>query len=247
MRITILIFPLLFLFACSSGELKMPEKQNPDITREQFEAMNWEEKVNTLTSFHVKPENAKDKGIFDSAINDSHERVNIAVLEKIRELKIVERRSEVEHLIRSPTTMVRYHAFLTIISFPHNDNDLKITGTLLKDPDWMIRERALINLRKFSKEKQEKKYFFTVLFMIKEKNINVLNEIYKTLIWYDDQRAHPYMIKRSYIAKDSIETIIIMRHLAALDTPRARKRITIIRKTNKDPIVTREADKLLEQ
>ncbi len=230
---------------CASPKKREVALSNPSITLEEFKAQNWQEKVEILSAFQVAPSTVEEHEIILAGLLTQHERVQIEALKVTEQFSLANNISHIPPMLKTNSAMLRYHALVTLISFPNDDQELKLSGEMLRDPEWMVREIAVRNISNFPSERGKKAYFSGILLMLKEKNINVLREVYDTLIWYQDPRAYTYLIKRSYVYEDPIEIIVIMDQLIKIPDPRARQRIQSIASTNKDPIVVREARFLL--
>jgi hypothetical protein len=117
---------------------------------------------------------------------------------------------------------------------------------LTRDREWLVREAAYRTMRKFSDERSDKKYFYAVLTRLNEQNPQVVAEIYRTLVWYDDESAWPYLMKRSYHCKSASELLLVMRELARTKTRDAQVRLKTLTRSQ-SVIIRQEATDLLKE
>jgi|GEM_PF-6381438 len=240
-----LLLLAIFAVSCTGPNKREASLTNPTITLEEYKSKNWQEKVEILSAFQIAPSTLKEHEIILAGLLTQHERVQIEALKITERFSLANNLSYIPPMLKTNSAMLRYHALSALVSFANDDQELKSSGEMLRDPEWMIREIALRNIRNFPSERSKKIYFSRILLMLKEKNINVLREVYDTLIWYQDPRAYTYLIKRSYVYEDPMEIIVIMDQLIKIPDPRAKQRIQSISRTDKDPIVVREARFLL--
>lgn len=239
----ILIF-LFFCGGCTSSQTKDGVAQR--VTLEEFNKFNWQKQVETIEKMNVSFFTDEDKRILDSALVDDDSAVIVASLEAVWRLKDGDFLAQAVTLLSNRDPIIRWRALLVVEKLGFDDAYRDLVAKALNDKEWMVRETAYRALRNFKKERKEKKYFYSVLFKLNEQNPQVVAEIYRTLVWYEDGVAYPYMIKRSYHCKSVSELILVMRELARTQTRDAQVRLKTLTRSQ-SAMVRTEADKLLDE
>ncbi|HRP68017.1 MAG TPA: HEAT repeat domain-containing protein [Turneriella sp.] len=216
------------------------------ITLEEFNTLDWQQQVETIEKMNTSFFTDEDKKIIASALLDDDGAVIVAALEAVWRLKISDFLSQAVVLVDSPDPIIRWRSLLAIEKLGFDDTYRDLVAKAINDKEWMVRETAYRTLRNFKKEHNEKKYFYSVLFKLNEQNPQVVAEIYRTLVWYKDTAAYPYMIKRSYHCKSVSELILVMRELARTQTRDAQVRLKTLTRSQ-SAMVRTEADKLLDE
>lgn len=221
-----------------------PTTDTTGISLKEYSILTWEEKT---AYFERIPRGGqvKDRSLYEAALRDPYSPVTIAALKAMSLDLISAMRSDIHPLLSHQDSMVRWNACVNLTDKP-DDKDLKRLQAMAGDPEWLCRECFFKGLRSYESEQKKKKYFFRVIAAINEKNINVLRQIYRTLIWYDDERAYPYLFKRTYHTDSRMELIAIIQELAALDNEEVEKLLQKLAARHKDFYVRNEAARLLK-
>lgn len=214
------------------------------ITLAEFNELDWQRQVETLEG--MTGSSKENDGIIAASLSDDDDAVVIAGLECVLRLERDEFLPKATELLKSPDPIIRWRALLIVEKMSSDIEMLPRIAKLTNDKEWLVREAAYRALRKFKEEKKEKKYFYPVIFHLSEKNPQVVAEIYRTLVWYDDESAWPYVIKRSYHCKSAAELILVMRELARTRTREAQVRLKTLTRSQ-SVIVRQEAALLLRE
>lgn len=225
---------LLSSIIASEGE---PLKLTPEL----FNELDWQRQVEAIEQAK-KPDDA----MLAAALSDDDDAVILAALESVHlhERDIFLPRAI--ELLQDKDPMIRWRAMLVVEKMNSNPELLPRIAKMLADKEWLVREAAYRTLRTFKAERKNKMHFYTVLFHLHEKNAQVVAEIYRTLVWYDDESAWPYIIKRSYHCKSISELVLVMRELARTKTREAQVRLKTLTRSQ-SVIVRQEAASLLRE
>lgn len=244
---------LLLAFAAGTGLLtsckSVPQVAGgppPKMTLEQFRLQDWQRQVDYLESIMKIGRRGDDDQIIAAALSDDDSGVVVASLQAILKLERDEHLPAVLLLLKSEDAMIRWHALLIVEKITNDPKLITEVARLTGDKEWLVREAAYRTLRKYSGERKAKTYFYSVLLNLKERNPTVVAEIYRTLVWYDDEAAWPYVIKRSYHCKSASELILVMRELARTKTREAQVRLKTLTRSQ-SVIVRQEANELLKE
>ena len=229
---------------CKSVPGNLALKSSPKLTVEEFNALDWQRQVEALEAITSSNRVREDDRIIASALIDDDSAVIVAALETTWRLERDDNLPKIIELLDSTDPIIRWRALLVIEKIGSDAEALEQVARMLNDKEWMVREAAYRTLRTYKKERKEKIYFYTVLFKLNEKNPQVVAEIYRTLVWYDDDSAWPYLIKRSYHCKSASELILVMRELARTKTREAQVRLKTLTRSQ-SVIVRTEATTLL--
>lgn len=233
------------VFACRSAPAANGEKDRL-ITLEQFVLLDWQRQVEYLDQVARLGIRGDDALIIAQALADEDSAVVVKALEVSYALSLVENLPRADELLQSGDPIVRWRALLLIEKLNKSEALLPQVSRLIADKEWLVREAAYRTLRTFGAERKARAYFYTVLFRLNEKNPSVVAEIYRTLVWYEDESAWPYMIKRSYHCKSASELILVMRELARTKTREAQVRLKTLTRSQ-SIIVRQEANDLLRE
>lgn len=231
---------------CKSPPERIGVRDAPKVTVEQFNELDWQRQVETLESITPSNRTREDDKVIASALVDDDGAVIVAALESVARLEREDFVPKAVELTENQDPIIRWRALLVIEKVGSEDEQLAAVARLMGDREWLVREAAYRTLRKFKKERKEKTYFYSVLFKLNEKNPQVIAEIYRTLVWYDDESAWPYLIKRSYHCKSASELILVMRELARTKTRDAQVRLKTLTRSQ-SVIVRGEANALLNE
>ena len=247
MRFHCVLFVLFLVvgLGCKSGQAGNSTEQ-PKLSNEDFFELDWQRQVEYLESVTSSNLVRSDKEIISAALSDDDSAVVVAALETILRLELDAYLPKAIEFLTSEDPVTRWRALLIIESM---NSDLAVLPSVVKlttDKEWLVREAAYRTVRKFKAERSSKAYFYTVLFHLNEKNPQVVAEIYRTLVWYDDETAWPYMMKRSYHCKSASELILVMRELARTKTRDAQVRLKTLTRSQ-SVIVRQEANELLRK
>jgi len=218
----------------------------PKLTLAQFTLLDWQRQVEYLESIGRFGRSGEDDKIIGAALSDDDSAVVAADLQLILKLERDEHLPAVLPLLKHDDAMIRWNALLVVEKMSSDARLITEVARLMNDKEWLVREAAYRTLRKYSSERKAKTYFYTVLLNLKERNSSVVAEIYRTLVWYDDEAAWPYVIKRSYHCKSASELILVMRELARTKTREAQVRLKTLTRSQ-SVIVRQEANELLNE
>lgn len=221
-------------------------EQNRRLTLEEFVLLDWQRQVEYLEQVASRGTSGDDDRIVAYALTDDDTGVIVKALEVSHALSLKEHLPRAEELLLNNDAIIRWRALLLIEKLNGNEAVLPQVARLTGDKEWLVRETAYRVLRTFSSERKKRTYFYTVLFRLNEKNPSVVAEIYRTLVWYDDESAWPYMIKRSYHCKSASELILVMRELARTKNREAQVRLKTLTRSQ-SIIVRQEANDLLRE
>lgn len=224
----------------------MESTEQAKLSSEDFFELDWQRQVEYLESITSSNLVRSDKEIVSAALSDDDSAVVIAALETILRLELDQYLPTALEFLTSEDAITRWRALLIVESLSSDTSVLPSVIKLTTDKEWLVREAAYRTVRKFKPERSNKAYFYTVLFHLNEKNPQVVAEIYRTLVWYDDETAWPYMMKRSYHCKSASELILIMRELARTKTRDAQVRLKTLTRSQ-SVIVRQEANELLRK
>ncbi len=246
-RFACLVFALLLLtcVACKSAS-RTESTEQAKLNSEDFFELDWQRQVEYLESITNSNLVRGDKEIVSAALSDDDSAVVIAALETILRLELDDYLPTAIEFLTSEDPITRWRALLIVESMSSDVSVLPSVIKLSTDKEWLVREAAYRTVRKFKAERGNKAYFYTVLFHLNEKNPQVVAEIYRTLVWYDDETAWPYMMKRSYHCKSASELILVMRELARTKTRDAQVRLKTLTRSQ-SVIVRQEANELLRK
>lgn len=216
------------------------------LTVEEFNLLDWQRQVEYLEKMGPRNVRGEDTRILTAALSDDDTAVIIKALELVHTLALKDYLPQAAELLQNDDPMVRWRALLVIEKLNSSDELLPQVAKLTGDREWLVREAAYRTLRTFSSERKKRAFFYTVLFRLNEKNPAVVAEIYRTLVWYDDESAWPYMIKRSYHCKSVSELILVMRELARTKTREAQVRLKTLTRSQ-SALVRQEAAALLRE
>jgi len=242
MRSAILV-ALLFTNTVFSAENNPPSTK---LTLVAFSELDWQRQVEALDAITRSNRSGEDQQIITSALGDDDDAVIIAALECVLRIERDEYLPTVVELLFARDPMIRWRALLVIEKMNSDQELLPKVAKMLNDKEWLVREAAYRTLRTFKAERNNKTHFYAVLFHLNEKNPQVIAEIYRTLVWYDDESAWPYIIKRSYHCKSASELILVMRELARTKTREAQVRLKTLTRSQ-SVIVRQEAALLLRE
>lgn len=235
----------LLALSCRSGQLPNGQ-QNLRLTLEQFTLLDWQRQVEYLEVVSDRGTSGDDERIITAALSDDDSAVIVQSLEVVHDLGLKEYLPRAEELLQNTDPIIRWRSLLVVEKLNGNEALLPQVAKLTNDNEWLVRETAYRVMRTFSAERKRRTYFYTVLFRLNEKNPMVVAEIYRTLVWYDDESAWPYMIKRSYHCKSASELILVMRELARTKTREAQVRLKTLTRSQ-SVIVRQEANDLLRE
>ena len=239
---------LLTLLACNSTPKQ--EEPEPPVKRlvREYHSLDWQRRVAIFEEWDSKrPTEPEERQLFKYGLEDEHPAVLIACLERSGKLGYDEYRRYVITLLQHPDSMVRWHAVLALEQFSVEETDLTSISRRITDTEWLVREAAFRSIRRYSAERKNKTLFFPIIFRLEEQNAAVLKEIYRTLIWYDDERAFPYMLKRTYLARSGYELITTLQELKVLNRPEVTARIRAVARTHSRPDIRQAAADLLKK
>lgn len=231
--------------ACRSGQLGASTEQ-PKISKDDFFELDWQRQVEYLESITNSNMVRGDKEIISAALSDDDSAVVVGALEAILRLELDDYLPKAVEFLTSEDPITRWRALMIVESMSSDITVLPEVVKLTTDKEWLVREAAYRSVRRFKPERSNKAYFYTVLFHLNEKNPQVVAEIYRTLVWYDDETAWPYMMKRSYHCKSASELILVMRELARTKTRDAQVRLKTLTRSQ-SVIVRQEANELLRK
>lgn len=245
---TLLAYTFSFLLIAAGGACKSAQRtdtaEHPKVTAEEFFELDWQRQVEYLESLTSSNRTRGDKDIISAALSDDDSAVVVAALETILRLELDEYLPRAMEFLTSEDPITRWRALLIVESMNSDVAVLPAVIKLTADREWLVREAAYRTVRKFKSERSNKAYFYSVLFHLNEKNPQVVAEIYRTLVWYDDESAWPYLMKRSYHCKSASELIMVMRELARTKTREAQVRLKTLTRSQ-SVIVRQEANELL--
>lgn len=236
---------LALVMSCRSSQ-RTDAQEQPKLSQDEFFELDWQRQVEYLESVTSSNLVRGDKEIISAALSDDDSAVVIAALETILRLELDDYLPKATEFLTSDDPITRWRALLIIESMSSDISILPSVIKLTTDPEWLVREAAYRTVRKYKAERGNKAYFYTVLFHLNEKNPQVVAEIYRTLVWYDDETAWPYMMKRSYHCKSASELILVMRELARTKTRDAQVRLKTLTRSQ-SVIVRQEAGELLRK
>ncbi len=243
----VFLFSVLMLFAaCRSAPTNSGNPAPQKLTVEEFNMLDWQRQVEYLEAITRANRVREDDRILGSALVDDDSAVIVAALESIWRLERDDHLAKAVELTENTDPIIRWRALLVVEKVGSDDELIPAVARLTADREWMVREAAYRTLRNYKKERKEKTYFYSVLFKLNEKNPQVVAEIYRTLVWYDDESAWPYLIKRSYHCKSASELILVMRELARTKTRDAQVRLKTLTRSQ-SVIVRTEASELLRE
>lgn len=238
-------FLFLIILGCKSAPAANakpgPEKK---ITIVEFNEFDWQRQVEHLEA--MTSSNQENDAIIAASLSDDDSAVVVAGLECVLRLERDAFAGKAIELLENPDPIIRWRALLIAEKMITDAELLPRIAKLTNDKEWLVREAAYRTMRKFKDERKEKKYFYPVIFHLSEKNPQVVAEIYRTLVWYDDESAWPYVIKRSYHCKSAAELILVMRELARTKTREAQVRLKTLTRSQ-SVIVRQEAALLLRE
>lgn len=237
---------LSFASSCKSADTLVGGGVPPKLTLEEFMLCDWQRQVEYLESVAQHGRSKDDDKILAAALTDDDAAVIIASMQVILTLERDEHLPRVIALLNSEDSMIRWYALLIVEKLSNDPKLLPEVARLTTDKEWLVREAAYRTLRNFKAERKAKTYFYSVLLNLKERNPQVVVEIYRTLVWYDDESAWPYVIKRSYHCKSASELILVMRELARTKTREAQVRLKTLTRSQ-SVIVRQEANELLRE
>jgi HEAT repeat protein len=241
----IIAFGVVFSIGCRSTPATTGE-QIRRLTLEEFVLLDWQRQVEYLDQVAVWGTSGDDDRIIANALSNAASAVIVKALEVSYTLELKQCLPRAEELMQSNDPIIRWRALLLIEKLNSDEVVLPQVARLTGDKEWLVREAAYRTLRTFSSERKKRTYFYTVLFRLNEKNPSVVAEIYRTLVWYNDESAWPYMIKRSYHCKSVSELILVMRELARTKTREAQVRLKTLTRSQ-SVIVRQEANDLLKE
>jgi len=216
-----------------------------DISLEKYEKLNWQEQTEYFENHGKKKTSVSiPEDVYKNAFFDSHSPVSLAAIRSLNPKLTETYRTDLYKLMVGRQPIIRWEACKQIGTYPL-EGDLRHLIQSRNDKEWMVRECVYANLRLYEKEKKEKKYFYYILAALRDKNPNVLSEIYKTLFWYRDDRTFPYIYKRSYHTTNSFEMIVIIRELGKYNNRKVRNRLRELARKHSDFMVREEANKTL--
>lgn len=227
----------------NTSEKSEPKKK---ITLAEFNELDWQRQVEALEAITSSTHTRDDDGIIGAALSDDDSAVIVAALECVLRADRDAFLPKSTEFLASPDPIIRWRALLIVEKMNSDVEILPRIARLTNDKEWLVREAAYRTLRKFKRERSEKKFFYPVLFHLSEKNPQVVAEIYRTLVWYEDDSAWPYLIKRSYHCKSAGELILVMRELARTKTREAQVRLKTLTRSQ-SVIVRQEAGLLLQE
>ncbi|MBV6492485.1 MAG: hypothetical protein LDLANPLL_00479 [Turneriella sp.] len=241
--ILLALFTAMNAFGCKSTQTNEDEKFHK-ITLEEYNSFDWQRQVETIENIAKGNSTSEDEKIIASGLADDDTAVIVSALIATNQLGLDEFLPQARHFLKYPDPIIRWRALLVIEKLGTDDSFRDDVASMLGDTEWMVREAAFRTLRNYKKERSEKKYFYPVLFKLNEKNPQVVVEIYRTLVWYDDAVAWPYLNKRSYHCKTVSELILVMRELARTKTREAQVRLKTLTRSQ-SAMVRNEAEQLL--
>ncbi|MCX7633164.1 MAG: hypothetical protein N2Z22_07525 [Turneriella sp.] len=234
---------LALLLGCSSAQSKT--NAEPDLTVEEFRALVWQKKLEHLERMLARGMRGEDANILAVALEDG----DAVITTKALEVALLQERGEhlalAEKLLASNNPMVRWRAMLYLEKFSTDPALVHKIAARFDDREWLVREAAFRMLRRFPEEKKQRRYFYKVLFHLNEKNAQVVAEIYRTLVWYEDPSAWPYLIKRSYHCRSVSELLLVMEELARTKNREAQVRLKTLTRSQSG-LVRDAAKRLLE-
>lgn len=237
---------LVMVFAACKSSSNLQANEQPKLTSEDFFELDWQRQVEYLESITNSNLVRGDKEIISAALSDDDSAVVVGALEAILRLELDNYLPKAVEFLTSEDPITRWRALLIVESMSSDMSVLPDVIKLTTDKEWLVREAAYRTVRRFKPERSNKAYFYTVLFHLNEKNPQVVAEIYRTLVWYDDETAWPYMMKRSYHCKSASELILVMRELARTKTRDAQVRLKTLTRSQ-SVIVRQEANELLRK
>ncbi|MES0489299.1 MAG: HEAT repeat domain-containing protein [Leptospirales bacterium] len=216
-----------------------------DISLKKYEKLNWQEQTEYFDG-HDKKKTSRSipDDVYKNAFYGSRSPVTIAAIRSLSPALTETYRKDLYKLMVSRQPIVRWEACKQIAAYPLQE-DLKHLIQSRNDREWMVRECVYSTLRLYESEKKEKKYFYYILAALRDKNPNVLSEIYKTLFWYRDERTFPYIFKRSYHTRNSFEMLVIIRELGKYNNIKVRNRLRELARNHDDFLIREEANKIL--
>lgn len=223
-----------------------PEVLKIKVDLQKYYQLDWQRKADALNLITVSNYGNQDEKIIQAALEEDNKLLVVQAMKKIYELDLKSFSEILPPFLENGDVMVRYHALVALEKISQSEDILSKIMKLSRDKEWMIREAAFRAVRKYQVERSEKKYFYDVLFRVNEKNPQVVIEIFRTLVWYDDETAWPYLLKRSYHCQSAAELIEVMRELAKIKTRDVQVRLKTLTRSQ-SMIVRKEAIELLRE
>lgn len=213
----IMILALLFLNACSTPQVMQRTSENNEdrIEGEEYINLDWQQKTSYLERMaSFSSLNEDDLQIVAFSTRANNDRVKQAALRLIAIFKVEDMVTRCIKESKNRSQVVRWRALQCLEQLSPNQDLLPILVKSMRDSEWMVRVVAIRSIRKYPEEKISKRYYKSVLYTLRDEEPNTLEETYKTIFWYEDQRSLRFLLKRSYLAKSEIELIFILRQLA---------------------------------
>ncbi|MDH5719177.1 MAG: hypothetical protein OEZ13_01015 [Spirochaetia bacterium] len=232
----------LFIFCAAPPKKNIIKPYSYSI--DEFKKQNWYNKIKVLENIEGISKEGNERDLLNSAIEDKNIAIKKEALRKIQKLKLKEYKSKALNLTSHKDPIIRWYSLYFLEGLDSEKEILPVFTQRFKDKEWLVRESAFRGVRKFENEKKTKEYFFSILFSLDEKNPLVLRQIYKTLYWYEDSRALPYLLKRSYHASTNTELMFILIELARYRNSDVKKRLRQVIESHPDRVVRNFALKL---
>ena len=239
-----LIITACLSISCGSKNIQHERK---NFTLEQFQSQYEVQQANYIQNLRVISDDDSSVEILRYALNCKSTLSCQTALKKIYSLNLKIYKKEIKDIINKKDGVTRYLAFKVFSQDSIESDDLNLVVNYLNDREWLVREICVRQMRKYSTEKKEKKYFTKLLLMLNEKNPDVVKELYRTLKWYDESEAFKFLFQRSFHASTEIEQVFILRELAEYKKPIVKNRLNNISRYNKSFIVRQEAKELVNQ
>jgi len=214
------------------------------VDTDYYYSLSWQQKIIYFESLDDPERRHPQIEIYRIAFRESVSAVVISSLKKIPEEMIDKLRPELHQILKHSNPVIRWLGCKNLSRDPVAA-DLEIFISRMGDPDWLVRECIVSNVRKFPTEKIKKRYFFTLVSKLPEKNTEVLRQLYKTLKWYNDQRAIPYMYRRSFHTVKEEELIVIIQELSSVKDYDVESRLKDLAYRHPSITVREEAKKAL--
>ncbi|MCB1200444.1 MAG: HEAT repeat domain-containing protein [Leptospiraceae bacterium] len=237
---------IFLMIKCSSApEIKADNNRNVDTLSQ----LDWARKIEFLERISILTvREPNEVAILKAALQDEHPQVIISALKIINGYRLNDYRYEIIILLDHPWSMVRWEALKAFGALPLDPSALPKIVKMTKDEEWLVREEAFRQWRNYDDEQDEKKFFFDAVFRLKDKEPAVLSEVYRTLLWYDDARAFPYLFRRSFHTENLAELReIVLAFRNYLDKPAVVRRLRYLSRKHESTLIRQTSLQILQE
>lgn len=230
------------LVSCATKKESLVQREK---TVQNFSNLSNDRKIIYFENLDSPPQDDNEEKVWRDSLRTDDEILLQAALKAHARFPRENLREEYLRIIREKRNITRYHALRALAGLTPRDEDLPVIALGFDDSDWLPRAQSIRMVRLYDHEKEERKFYYTLLTMLDEHNPDVTRELFRTLKWYKEESTFPFLYKRSFHARTDIELIFMLRELVSYPSNLVTLRLRQLERYHKSLLVRNEARELL--